>query len=318
MTLDPQLAEILAIAEKAGRPPLESLPVPEARREYKKRADTFGLPEAGMRAVAERGIAGPAGPVPVRLYVPAGVPDPSPLLVFIHGGGWTVGDRDTHDRACRYLAEKARCRVASVDYRLAPEHPFPAAVEDCWAAYLAIAGDPAAWNADPSRIAVGGDSAGGNLAAVVAQIALARRAPAPCLQLLIYPAVDMEGAYASVERFAKGYLLTKTMIDSFMGHYTPEAAMRRDPRASPLLARELSGLPPAFVQTAGFDPLQDEGAAYAKALAAAGVAAEHKHYPALVHGYLQLAGHSKGARTAVDDAAAALRRAFTLAPPRAS
>ena len=308
MTLDPQLAEILAIAEKAGRPPLESLPVPEARREYKKRADTFGLPVAELFAVVERGVAGPAGPVPVRLYVPVGVLDPAPLLVFFHGGGWTVGDRDTHDRACRYLALKARCRIASVDYRLAPEHPFPAAVEDCWAAYAAIAGAPAAWDADPRRIAVGGDSAGGNLAAVVAQLALENKAP--CFQLLIYPAVDMAGAYASIERFGKGYLLTKTMIDSFMGHYTPAAAMRRDPRASPLLARALAGLPPAFVQTAGFDPLQDEGAAYAKALAAAGVAAEHKHYPALVHGYLQLAGYSPGARIAVDDAAAALRRAF--------
>jgi acetyl esterase len=310
MTLDPQLAEILAIAEKAGRPPLESLPVEEARREYRKRADTFGLPAAEMFATVERSIAGPAGPVPVRLYVPVGVLDPSPLLVFFHGGGWTVGDRDTHDRACRYLAEKARCRVAAVDYRLAPEHRFPAAVEDCWAAYAAIAGDPKPWDADPRRIAVGGDSAGGNLAAVVAQLASQKKAAAPCLQLLIYPAVDMAGAYASIERFGKGYLLTRSMIDSFMGHYTPEAAMRRDPRASPLLAGNLAGLPPAFVQTAGFDPLQDEGGAYARALAAAGVAAEHRHYPALVHGYLQLAGYSRGARTAVDDAAAALRRAF--------
>jgi acetyl esterase len=310
MTLDPQLAEILAIAEKAGRPPLESLPVADARREYRKRADTFGLPAAEMFATMERSVAGPAGPLPVRLYVPVGVLDPSPLLVFFHGGGWTVGDRDTHDRACRYFADKARCRVASVDYRLAPEHPFPAAVEDCWAAFAAITRDPKPWDADPRRIAVGGDSAGGNLAAVVAQMAKAKKALAPCFQLLIYPAVDMAGIHASIERFGTGYLLTKPMIDAFMGHYTPEAAMRRDPRASPLLTRDLAGLPPAFLQTAGFDPLQDEGGAYAKALAGAGVAAEHKHYPALVHGYLQLAGYSNGARTAVDDAAAALRRAF--------
>ena len=310
MTLDPQLAEILAIAAKVGRPPLESLPVEEARREYRKRADTFGLPAADMFAVVERSINGPAGAVPVRLYVPVGVMDPSPLLVFFHGGGWTVGDRDTHDRACRYLAQHARCRVASVDYRLAPEHPFPAAVEDCWAAYAAITNHLAQWDADPRRIAVGGDSAGGNLAAVVAQLAKAKRAPAPCLQLLIYPAVDMAGTYGSIERFGTGYLLTKPMIDSFMGHYTPAAEMRRDPRASPLLARDLKGLPPAFVQTAGFDPLQDEGAAYAKALAGAGVRAEHKHYPSLVHGSLQLAGYSKGAKIAVDDAAAALRKAF--------
>jgi acetyl esterase len=309
MTLDPQLAEILAIAEKVGRPPLESLPVEESRREYKKRADTFGLPPADLFAVVERSIAGPAGRVPVRLYVPVGVPDPSPLLVFFHGGGWVIGDRDTHDRACRYLAQAARCRVASVDYRLAPEHPFPAGVEDCWAAYREITGNLAAWDADPKRVAVGGDSAGGNLAAVVAQLAK-KRAPAPCFQLLIYPATDMARAFPSVEKFGKGYLLTKAMIDRFMSLYTPHPEARSDPRASPLQARDLSGLPPAFVQTAGFDPLQDEGAAYAKALGAAGVRAEHKHYPSLVHGYLQLAGYSKGARIAVDDAAAALRKAF--------
>jgi acetyl esterase len=309
MTLDPQLAEILEIAKKAGRPPLEALPVAEARREYKKRADTFGLAPAEMFAVVERSIAGPAGPVPVRLYVPVGCPDPSPFLVFFHGGGWTIGDRDTHDRACRFLAEKARCRVGSVEYRLAPEHPFPAGVEDCWAAYQAIAGDLAAWDADPLCIAVGGDSAGGNLAAVVAQLAKAKRAPAPCFQLLIYPAVDMAGAYASIERFGQGYLLTKPMIDKFMAHYTPDPAARRDPRVSPLLG-DLAGVAPAFVQTAGFDPLQDEGAAYAKALAAAGVSAEHRHYPSLVHGYLQLAGYSKAARAAADDAAKALRAAF--------
>lgn len=310
MTLDPQLAEILAIAQKAGRPPLESLPIEEARREYKKRADTFGLPVADLFAVMERSIPGPAGAVPVRLYVPVGIPDPSPLLVFFHGGGWAIGDRDTHDRACRYFAEKARCRVASVEYRLAPEHPFPAGVEDCWAAYQAIAGDTAAWDADPKRIAVGGDSAGGNLAAVVAQMARDKRVPRPCFQLLIYPAADMTGRYPSIEKFGTGYLLTQVMIEKFMSFYAPKSETRRDPRVSPLLARDLSGLPPAFVQTAGFDPIQDEGAAYAKALAAAGVATEYKHYPALVHGFLQLAGYSKGAKIAVDAAAAALGKAF--------
>jgi len=310
MTLDPQLAEILAIAAKAGRPALESLPIEEARREYKKRADTFGLPPADMFAVVERSIEGPAGPVPVRLYVPVGVMDPSPLLVFFHGGGWAIGDRDTHDRACRFLAQAGRCRIASVEYRLAPEHPFPAGVEDCWAAYQSIVRDRAAWDADPQRIAVGGDSAGGNLAAVVAQLARQKRAPAPCFQLLIYPATDMANRFLSVEKFGAGYLLTKAMIEKFMAFYTPRAETRRDPRVSPLLAPDLSGLPPAFVQTAGFDPIQDEGAAYAKALAAAGVRAEHKHYPSLVHGYLQLAGYSKGARQAVEDAAAALRKAF--------
>jgi len=308
MTLDPQLAEILAIAEKAGRPPLEALTPDAARREYRKRADTFGLPEAAMKAIEERTVGGPAGAVPVRLYVPA-MPA-SGLLVFFHGGGWTVGDRDTHDRACRYFAQEARCRVASVDYRLAPEHPFPAAVEDCWAAWRAIASDPAAWGAAPNKLAVGGDSAGGNLAAVVAQIAKRERIQAPCFQLLIYPAVDFTVPYASIEKFGRGYLLTKSMIDSFMGYYLPDPALRADPRASPLRAAALAGLAPAFVQTAGFDPLQDEGGAYAKALAAAGVTVEHRHYPGLVHGYLQLAGYSPAARAAVDDAAGVLKAAL--------
>ncbi|MCW5772805.1 MAG: alpha/beta hydrolase fold domain-containing protein [Rhodospirillaceae bacterium] len=185
MALDPQLAEILAIAEKAGRPPLEALPVDQARREYKKRADTFGLPRAEMAAIEERTVAGPAGAIPVRFYVPAGATDPSPLLVFFHGGGWTVGDRDTHDRACRYLAAAAQCRVASVDYRLAPEHPFPAAVDDSWAAWRAIAGDARGrkCRSGPAR---GGRRRRQQSAAVVAQLARERAAPAPCFQLLIY------------------------------------------------------------------------------------------------------------------------------------
>jgi acetyl esterase len=308
--LDPRLAEILALAEKAGRPPLDELPVAEARREYKKRADTFGLAPADLFAVVDRSVPGPAGPVAVRLYVPVGVLDPSPLLVFFHGGGWTIGDLDTHDRACRYLAESGRCRVASVAYRLAPEHPFPAAVEDCWAAYAAITGDLAAWDADPRRIAVGGDSAGGNLAAVVAQLARDGGKTAPCFQLLIYPAVDLAGHFPSHAAFGTGYLLTQAMIRAFTKNYVPDPAARGDPRASPLRARDLSGLAPAFVQTAGFDPLQDEGKAYVQALRAAGVAAELRHYPGLVHGYMQLAGHSPAARAAVDEAGAALRAAF--------
>jgi len=197
-----------------------------------------------------------------------------------------------------------------VDYRLAPEHPFPAAVEDCWAAWRAIAADAARWGADPAHIAVGGDSAGGNLAAVVAQLAKAAGTPAPCFQLLIYPAVDFVVSHPSIEAFGKGYLLTKSMIASFTGHYLPDPATHADPRASPLRAQTLAGLAPAFVQTAGFDPLQDEGAAYAEALAKAGVAAVHTRYPSLVHGYLQLAGFSPAARAAVDDAAAALKAAL--------
>ncbi len=306
MTLDPQLAEILAKAERSGRPPLDDLPLAEARLEYRRRADVFGLPPEPMAAIEERSVVGVAGPIRVRLYIPDRRHDA--LLVFYHGGGWTVGDCDTHDRACRFLAARGACRVASVDYRLAPEHPYPAAVEDAWSAWRSIVANAHDWAA-ADRLAVGGDSAGGNLATVVAHRAKAR-AVAPQLQLLIYPAVDHVGRYESMERYAKGYLLTTPLIDRFQAYYLPDLARRAEPDASPLRHGDFRGLAPAFIQTAGFDPLQDEGAAYAKKLGEAGVAVEHKHYPSLVHGYMQLAVGVKAAKAAMEDAAAALRRAL--------
>ncbi len=304
MTLDPELAEILMKAERSGRPPLESLPLDEARREHRRRADVFGLPPEPMAATDERTVAGMAGPIRVRFYVPSDRAES--LLVFYHGGGWTIGDCDTHDRACRFLAARAGCRVASVDYRLAPEHPYPAAVEDAWSAWRTIAEHAPDWGAAPNRLAVGGDSAGGNLAAVVAH--RAKNGGGPRLQLLIYPSVDHIGRYASIERYGKGYLLTKALIDRFQNYYLPDPARRREPAASPLLHDDFAGVAPAFVQTAGFDPLQDEGAAYVKKLAAAGVPVEHKHYPSLLHGYMQLAGGVRAAKAAMEDAAHALRR----------
>jgi acetyl esterase len=297
------------MAKRSGRPPIEALPLAEARAEYRLRADLLGLKPCEMAAIQQRSIAGEGGSIAVRLYVPRGSAERGPLLIFYHGGGWTIGDLDTHDRACRYLAAEAACRVASVDYRLAPEHPFPAAPQDALRGWQAISANAAAWGADADRLALGGDSAGANLAIGVALHAASAGGAQPRLQLLIYPATDLAVRHPSRDRFAEGYLLTEAMIVRFLDYYIPEEAKRRDPRASPLLAPDLRNLAPAHIQTAGFDPLQDEGAAFARALAAAGVTVEHKHYPGLVHGYMQLAGYSTAAKVALDDAAAALRAA---------
>jgi acetyl esterase len=310
MTLDPEIAWVLGRAAKSGQPPLETLSPSEARKLYARNAAVLDLPPAPMAAIEERSVPGPAGPIPVRLYVPAETGIADPLLVFFHGGGWVIGSIDTHDRTCRALAAQAGCRVASVEYRLAPEHRFPAAIDDAFAAWRVIAGAAAEWGADGGRIAIGGDSAGGSLAATVCHLAQRASAPLPCLQVLIYPSADIRRDSASHARFAEGYLLTQSLREWFCGHYIAEASERADPRASPLAFGAFRGLPPAHLQTAGFDPIQDEGIAYAAALATAGVAVEHKHYPGLVHGYLQLAGYAKAARAAVGDAAAALSRAF--------
>ncbi len=310
MTLDPEIAWVLDRVAKSGQPPLETLSPAEARRLYARNAAVLDLPPAPMASIEMRAVPGPAGPISIRLYSPPATGVPEPLLVFFHGGGWVIGSIETHDRTCRALAAQAACRVASVEYRLAPEHPFPAAVDDAFAAWRAIAGDAAAWGADERRIAIGGDSAGGSLTAAVCHLAKRAGAPAPRLQVLIYPSTDMSRDYPSHGRFGEGYLLTRDLRDWFGRHYLGSKSERADPRASPLRFGEFRGLPPAHIQTAGYDPIQDEGIAYAEALAAAGVAVEHRHYPGLVHGYLQLAGYAKAARTALGDAASALRAAF--------
>ena len=237
-----------------------------------------------------------------------GVEDP--LLIYFHGGGWTIGDLDTHDRTCRYLAAQAGCRVLAVDYALAPENPFPAAVDDAMRVWRAVTSDPAEFGADASRIAIGGDSAGGNLAAVTTHLARAQGLPVPIFQMLIYPSTDLAGDYPSGTENADGFLLTGELIEWFVNHYIADVAKRSDPRASPLLFEDFSGLPPAFVQTAGYDPIRDQGTAYAEKLRGAGVPVDHRHYEDLIHGYLQLAGYIEPAKVALNDAAAALRAAF--------
>lgn len=253
-----------------------------------------------------------AGPIPARLYTPAGLEEGSPLLVFYHGGGFVVGSVNSHDNVCRFLAKHAELRVLSVDYRLAPEHPFPAAPTDAFAAFEFAAGNAAMLGVDPSAIAVGGDSAGANLAAVTSYQALRSGGPQPAFQLLFYPGVDLANRHHSEDLFADGFFLTGEDIEWFNDHYCPDVARRTDPLASPLLADDLRGMPPTYLATAGFDPLRDAGAAYARRLREAGVPVVYRCQRDLIHGYVNFLGLGRRFREAVAEAAGALRTGLAL------
>ena len=293
-----------------GGPTLESLPVAQARARVLTGAQILAGPQPAMD-VKPIELSGPAGQIPARLYTPDGAAAPGPLLVYYHGGGFVICDLDTHDPACRFLAHHADIRVLSVDYRLAPEHGFPAAHDDAVAAFRHAADHAAELGADPSRIAVGGDSAGGNLAAGVAQRA-AREAASnggavPVFQLLIYPWVDLSSKRRSHRLFAEGYYLTESELDWFAAHYVDRPDQVRDARCSPLLADDVHGLAPACVITAGFDPLRDEGEEYAARLRGAGVPVALRRHPGLIHGFLAMLGSGRVAREALAEAAGALR-----------
>jgi acetyl esterase len=252
------------------------------------------------------------GSVPARLYRPESLTGPSSLLVYYHGGGWVIGDLDSHDDLCRFLAENAGVRVLSVDYRLAPEHPFPAAVDDSIDAFRHVAQHAADFGTSAETIAVGGDSAGGNLAAVVAQHVTRSELPNPAFQLLLYPAVDATVRRPSREMFANGFLLTDNDIDWFIDRYQPDVAGRGDHRLSPLLAEDLTGLPPAYVVTAGFDPLRDEGEDYARGLEKAGVRVVARRFPDLIHGFASLRQVGGRFQEALFEVAATLRAGLSL------
>jgi acetyl esterase len=255
-------------------------------------------------------LPGEHGAIRVRLCDP-GIARPAPCLIYLHGGGWVIGSLDSHDGVCRRLAQAGRFMVASVDYRLAPEHKFPAGLEDCIAATRWCAEHGGEIGGDPGRLAVGGDSAGGNLAAVTAQAARDGGGPALKFQWLIYPAVDFTADNASLRDNAEGYLLTKAAIDWTLQQYTAGPGEAQDPRASPALERELAGLPPALVQTAEFDPLRDEGEAYGAALKAAGISTEIIRYDGMVHGFMRMGALVDRAHDALADGAAALKKAFS-------
>jgi acetyl esterase len=294
----------------------EKKSVEETRAERLKEAQIVAhRPPIAMARVEPVSIPGPAGTLDARLYVPTAATEPSPLLVYFHGGGWVIGGLDTHDDPCRFLAAHAGVRILSVDYRLAPEHPFPAAAEDAFAAYeWAIAGAERL-GADPGRIGVGGDSAGANLAAAACLTAREAGLAAPAMQLLIYPVTETAGTARSRRTFGEGFMLTRADMDWFEAHYLPPGVDRGDPRVALLNAGDLTGLPPAYVATAGFDPLRDEGEAFAKRLQEAGVRVTLRRHPGLIHTFLNLTAICPSAKDAMLEAAGALRVSLGSSAP---
>jgi acetyl esterase len=310
--LDPQARAVLERIARANLPPYPELGPAAVRELYRETRGRLGAAPPEVARIESLRAAGPAGAIPVRLYRPLGsrVDERLPTLVYFHGGGWTFGDLDTHDVVCRELANLARCAVASVDYRLAPEHKFPVAVEDAVAATRWIAREAGALGLDAGRIAVGGDSAGGNLAAVVALVARDAGGPPLALQLLIYPATDMAADTASHREFADGYVLTRDAILWSRANYLRSPDEVADWRASPLRAPDHSGLPPAYVVTCGFDPLRDEGRAYAERLRSAGVPVTYECFEGMVHGFVTMGGAIAAAHHALYRCAQGLRQAF--------
>lgn len=307
--LHPKLRTILAAPENPNATPVEVQDPDEARQEWKADILAVDSPAPQGVGVTETSFPGPAGPIAARLYVPEGArAEPWPLLIYYHGGGYIRGDLDTHDSLCRVLAAKTPCAVLSVDYRLAPEHRFPAAVDDALAVARAVAADATRLGIDARRIAVGGDSAGGNIAAAVTLAARDGDGPAICYQLLIYPVTDLTSDNESKRLFSKGYLLNS--MPFYIASYLGPDGDGTHPLASPLLAPDLSKLPPALVLTAGFDPLRDEGDAYAERLAAAGVPVEHVRHPDMIHGFVSLRGLLDEADEALTDCARQLAKAF--------
>lgn len=303
MPVDPQIGALLAMLSEGGAPAL-TLGTPEAGRAFLRELSGARTPDQviPVGSVADRTIPGPAGDIPVRVYVPSGEGS-FPVIAFYHGGGWVIGDLETHDQTARELASGARAVVVSVDYRLAPEHPFPAAVDDSVAA--------ARWLADhlgdvggAGSLSVAGDSAGGNLSAVVAQ-QLAQDGITLAGQFLIYPATDARGGYPSRVENAEGYFLDQAAIDWFFGHYAGPSPDLTDPRLSPLLGTFTGELPPALIVTAELDPLRDEGEAYGKALEAAGVHADVRRYDGLIHGFFGMGAASEAAQAAITESVAA-------------
>jgi acetyl esterase len=309
--LHPQARALLDLMQERGVPPTHTLTPDEARKLYRERRAFTQPAPPPVGEVRELQAEGPHGAIPLRLIRPLGATTdaPLPVLVYYHGGGWVIGDLETHDTLCRELANGAGCAVVAVDYRLGPEQRFPAAVDDCLAATYWIARHGAALGLDATRLAVGGDSAGGNLAAVVSLAAREAGDLPIAFQLLIYPATDMRAVAPSHTSNGQGYLLTADSIAYFRGHYI-DAPQYADWRASPLLHADLRNLPPALVLTAGFDPLRDEGAQYAQALTAAGNRASYVCFEREVHGFILMGKVLDEANTAVALCAAELRRAL--------
>jgi acetyl esterase len=306
--LHPQARTLLDLIASSGIPPTHTLSPADARRVYRERR-AFTQPDApALPEVRDLAADGPAGPIPLRLYRPRTDAGALPVLVYYHGGGWVIGDLDTHDVLCRQLALQAGCAVVAVDYRMGPEHRFPAAVDDCVAATRWVRANAAALGVDASRLAVGGDSAGGNLAAVVAIAARDAGDLPVAFQLLIYPATDQRRVAPSHTTNAQGYLLTADSMRYYHDHYIDDPKHDLDWRASPLLAESLAGLPPALVLVAGYDPLRDEGVQYAQRLSESGSRATLVSFERMIHGFVPMGRAIDEANEAVSLCAEALRR----------
>jgi acetyl esterase len=313
MSLDPQARALLDAAKASGAPEMWELTPDQARVEYLRRTERVRA-DVDIYRVEDRQIPGPVQTIKVRVYTPQVSQEQAslPVLVWYHGGGFVIGDLDSHDSACRALANQTECLVVAVDYRLAPEHKFPGAVEDCEAALQWVAAHATELGGDPGRIAVGGDSAGGNLAAVVALLAREKGGPKLCFQLLIYPCVAPEPETPSHHQFAEGYLLTRKTITWFFKQYLRSSKDTLDPRYAPLEEKDLSSLPPSLVIVAGFDPLRDEGVDYAKALIDAGNKVTLSNYEGMIHGFYLMGGMIDKANQAIEESARHLKEAFAV------
>jgi acetyl esterase/lipase len=311
MPLDPLVKGFLDQLTAAPGPKMWEMSPTDARAAFAVMMQLVGPKDVPIGKIENLVVPGPGGDIPIRVYAPvAGGGDPLPALIYFHGGGFVIGDLETHDGLCRMFANEGGFRVIAVDYRLSPEHKFPAAVDDAYAAVTWIEANAATFGVDPNRIALGGDSAGGALAAVVSQMAKEKAAPKIAFQLLLFPTTQIGTQTRSLREFAEGYFLEGKTIRWFFENYLPADIDKSDPRISPLCAPDLSGLPPAYVMVAGFDPLYDEGIQYAEKLKAAGVAVEVADYPDLVHCFIYLQAVIPQAHEATAAAAMAVRNAL--------
>jgi acetyl esterase len=308
--LDPQMKILLDTFNAAGPMFLRAETPEQARAKMQALLAANPVPVEPIYRVEDRHIPGVVREIPVRIYTPEGNP-PMGVLVYFHGGGWVLGDLESHDRVCRALANSAGCVAVSVDYRLAPEHVFPAAAEDCYAATKWVAENAASLGADPARIAVGGDSAGGNLAAVVSMMSRDRGGPSLVFQLLFYPVTDSAMDTPSQKEFASdGYVLSRADMEWFWNNYVDSSAEKTNPYASPLRAKNLAGLPPALVLTASHDPLRDEGEKFAQRLISSGVKVTCTRYEGVTHGFVSFADALDKGKEGQRQASDALRVAF--------
>ena len=311
MPLDSHAKKLLEMLNAAGAADLSRIAPEEMRKDFERLAAMLGVNGVAVDAVEDRDAPGPGGPIPIRVYAPKGSGGAAlPGLIYFHGGGGVFGSIASHDSLCRLLANAGACRVVSVGYRLAPEHKFPAAVEDAFAVTCRIAERAREFLIDPRRLALGGDSIGGGLATVVCRMAKDAGGPAVALQLLLCPVVDLSRNSDTRIAFGSGYFLSQATIDWTVGHYCPPGTNLADARISPLLADDLSGLPAAQVHTAEYDPLRGEGAAYADRLRRAGVAVRHTCHAGMIHHFYAMGGMIPYARTAIAEIGAAMKSAL--------